>query len=349
MIFRLFNVTFIFHFLMFFSSICYPQINWRINSEIGLFKSSGDGILKKEDLLTRFDGFLEYEYDTDIRNVSVSLRVRPEFYSFKSPVNSIKIKAEGNYFQAEENFNWGLNLTRQINFFNNDVADFTYDIFTLTGNGTWFYFDKLSINTNAGYAYQIIKNDEEYNVDLIFIDCKLLDQTSANTKFGYGFYLERFFITNEILLQGTKTGNENDGWRFGPQVSFNYLKEFIVSVDYKFLMQDSRFTKYFSYEHLIRFIAGKIFFTDWSVFLLVDYNSFFLKKADNYIERVTPLYTSLNLENRISLKIAYELSSNIEVYTKSGYFKDNLYEDKFSLEGWNATIGIELSRGILND
>src|SRR3989337_2049005 len=129
MIFRLFRVTFVFHFLIIFSSQVYSQINWHLNSEVGIFKSSGDGILKKEDLLTRFDGFLEYEYDTDIRNASVSLRVRPEFYSFKSPVNSIKIKAEGNYFQAEENFNWGLNLTRQINFFNNDVADFTYDIF----------------------------------------------------------------------------------------------------------------------------------------------------------------------------------------------------------------------------
>jgi len=45
------------------------------------------------------------------------------------------------------------------------------------------------------------------------------------------------------------------------------------------------------------------------------------------------------------LKIAYEIDNNLEVYTKGGYFKDNLYEDTFSLEGWNAMVGIELNGG----
>ena len=164
-------------------------------------------------------------------------------------------------------------------------------------------------------------------------------------KFGYGLYIERFFITNEVELHGINSNYENNGWRLGPQLSLNYLKEFIVNIDYKFLLQDSKFTKDFSFEHLIRVVAGKIFFTDWSTFLLVDYNILSLKKTSDYIEGVTPLYTPLNYENRVYLKIAYELSNNFEIFTKAGYFKDNLYENKFSLEGWNATIGIEISKG----
>ena len=90
-------------------------------------------------------------------------------------------------------------------------------------------------------------------------------------------------------------------------------------------------------------MAGKIFFDYLSAFLLTDFNFYKYVKSGNYVEAVTPLYTPLNSENKIYLKIAYDLSDNVEIYTKTGYFKENLYEDKFSLEGWNAMIGIELN------
>ena len=330
---------------LFLPSILYSQIDWRINSEIGLFRSSGYGILKEEDFLTRLDAYIKYKYETDKRDASVSLRARPEFYSFKNPVSTIKLKAEGNYYQTEENFNWGLNVTRQRIFFNDDVFNLAYDVFTLVGDASWFSFDDLTLNTNAGYAYQLIKDNEEYNLDLLFLDTKLFDPLNSNTKLGYGFYVERFFITNDIIYLNMRTKNENKGWRVGPQISFNYLKDIILNIDYRFLMHQSRFTEYFSYEHWIRIVAGKIFFTNWSAFLLVDYNSFFFQKKENYVEGVTPLYTPLNLENRIYLKVAYELNDNFETYAKTGYFRDNLYEDKFSLEGWNVMLGIELNGG----
>ncbi len=347
MTYKFLPAVFFFHsFTVFLPSFTFPQIDWRVNSEIGLFRSSGDGVLKKEGLLTRLDGSLRYKYEADTRNASVSLRVRPEFYSFDNPVNSIKLKAEGSYYQVEENFNWGLNISRQRNFFNDDVVDLTYDVFTLVGSASWFYFDDMPFNILTGYAYQVIKGNEEYNLDLLFVDCKLLRTLSSDIKLGYGLYLERFFVENEIRLVNVLSGNENKGWRIGPQISFNYLKNIILNIDYRLLIHESNYTEYFSYEHWIRVIAGKIFFSDWSAFLLVDYNSFFFNKTENYVEGTTPLYTPLNLENRIYLKIAYELSDNIELYTKSGYFKDNLYEDKFSLEGWNAMIGIELNGGM---
>jgi hypothetical protein len=328
------------------SAFAYPQIDWRINSEIGLFRSSGYGILKEENLLARLDGFVKYKYEEDKRSAFVSLRIRPEFYSFDNTFNFIKMKAEGYYNQVEENFNWGINLTRQRNFFNDALFDLTYDVFTLVGDASWFFLGNMPLNTSGGYAYQIIKGEEEYNLDLLFLDTRIFNSLSSNLKLGYGFYIERFFIENETFHQNTLTRNNNDGFRIGPQASLNYIKNFILNVDYRLLIHESAFTEYFSYEHWIRVVAGKIFFTDWSAFLLIDYNSFFFQKRENYIEGVSPLYTPLNLENRIYLKIAYELSDNFELYTRGGYFKDNLYEDKFSLEGWNAMIGIELSRGM---
>ncbi|RPI72519.1 MAG: hypothetical protein EHM47_08140 [Ignavibacteriales bacterium] len=333
-------------FILIINAFVFPQVDWRINSEVGLFKSSGYGILREESLLTRFDGFIKYVYEEDKKNASLSLRVRPEFYGSDNPINSIKLKAEGGYFQVEENFNWGLNVTGQKNFFNDVLFDFTYDVFTVVGDAAWYYFGDLTLNTNAGYAYQKIKGNEKYKLDLFFADLKLISPVSSSIKFGYGFYFERFFIRNEIDRQNILTTNRNDGIRLGPQLNINYIRDFIINIDYRMLVHESDFIEYFSYEHWIRAVAGKIFFNYWSIFLLVDYNSYHFKKNEDYIEGITPLYTPLNLENRIYLKIAYELSNNFELYTKGGYFKDNLYEDTFSLEGWNALIGIEFNGGM---
>ena len=343
--FKYSQIKFFFQIALLFSSVSYSQIDWQLSGETGFFKSSGDETLQKENMLSLFDGLLKYNYDTDKRTASLSFRARPEFYGFNNSVNFLKLKAEGEYYQSEEKFNWGLNVSRQVNFFKQQNSNLTYNVFTATGSATWFYFDNVPVNTNIGYAYQLIKNNEEYGLDLFFFDCKLYSQLSNYMKLGYGLYTEKFFIMNKVEFHNADSSYENNGWRFGPELSLNYLKEFIVNIDYKFLFQDSKFTKAFSYEHLIRMIAGKIFFTDWSAFLLVDYNTISLKKTSDYIEGVTPLYTPLNYENRVYLKIAYELSDNFEVFTKAGYFKDNLYENKFSLEGWNATIGIEISKG----
>lgn len=332
--------------LIIFSSFTYSQIDWRINSEVGFFRSSGYGLLREESLITRFDGLFRYRYEEDKRNASLSLRVRPEFFTSDNPINSVKIKGEVDYFQVENNFNWGLNISRQKNFFNDILFDFTYDVFVAAGNLTLFARDNFTLNTSAGYAYQTIKGDEEYNLDLYFTDIKMFSPLSNNLKFGYGFYLEKFFVKNKIDLQNFSSVYKNDGYRAGPQLSINYFRNYVLNIEYRFLLHDSEFIDYFSYEHWIRFVAGKIFFSDWSAFLLVDYNSFFFKKGDNYIEGVTPLYTPLNLENRIYLKMAYDIDSNLEVYAKGGYFKDNLYEDTFTLEGWNVMFGIELNEGM---
>jgi hypothetical protein len=298
--------------------------------------------LQEKGLLSRVDGFLKYKYEEEKRNASLSFRVRPEFYNIDNPFNSIKLKAEGDYYQFEENFRWGFDVTKQKNFFNDNFLDLNYDVFTLIGDLSGFSIGDLILNTNYGYANQVIKGEGEYNLDLLFIDLKLINSIDTDLKAGYGFYSERFFIKNEIN-QNPVSIYKNDGYRYGPQIGLNYIRDFIFNIDYRFLFHRSDFTTNFSYEHWIRLVAGKIFFNDWSAFLLVDYNSFILRRTANYIEGITPLYTPLNLENRIYLKIAYELSNVFEVYTKGGFFKDNLYEDKFSLEGWNAVVGIELN------
>jgi hypothetical protein len=332
-----------FLFFLFIPLVMYSQVDWRINGEAGFYNSSGDAVLKSSGFITRLDSFLKYKYEKETRNASIQLRFRPELYSANHPVSSIKLKADGDYYQMENDLTWGINMTAQRNYLNTRAIDFTYDIFSTAANAFW---NDLGLNTNMGYAYQFIEGRDDYGLDLLFLDLKLLQPFSPFTKLGYGFYIERFFVSNKITLTSDQSENENKGWRIGPELDFTYLKDIILSFDYRFLFHESKFTKYLSYEHWIRIVAGRIFFSYLSAFLLVDYNFYKFVKSQNYVEAITPLYTPLNLENKVYLKIAYDLSDNIEVYTKTGYFRENLYEDKLSLEGWNAVIGIELNKGM---
>jgi hypothetical protein len=117
----------------------------------------------------------------------------------------------------------------------------------------------------------------------------------------------------------------------------------VISSDYRFLIHESKYTKNLSYEHWIRFVAGTIFLGEWSVFILADYYSRKFRLLGNPEFLINPLYSPLNLENRVYLKISRILTENLEAYSKVGYFKDNLYENEFSIEGWNFLLGIELS------
>lgn len=324
---------------LFFPLFVFSQIDWRVSAETGFYNSYGDAVIKKSGLITRFDSFLKYKYEQGKREASVQFRFHPELFGTISPVKSAKLKADGAYYQNEGNLTWGMNVTGQRNFLNANTVNFTYNIFAAAVNFAW---SDIGLNASTGYAYQIIKERDRYGLELLFLDLKLLQQFNSFIKYGAGFYVERFFASNEIILD-EKNENNNNGWRTGPQISFIYLKDFILNVDYRILFHESEFTRYLSYEHWIRIVTGKIFFRDLSAFLLADYNFYRYVKSSDYVEAVTPLYTPLNSENKVYLKIAYELSDNVEVYTKTGYFKENLYEDRFSFEGWNFTFGIEFN------
>jgi len=332
--------------LLFYIPLNYPQVDFRMNGEFGFYKSTGEETFKQNDILTRLDGSLKYNYENETRKASVQLRARPEFYRFKNSIASVKMKAEGNYSEKEEDFTWGGNLSRQLNFFNGRGLNIDYDILLASANFELPASDENSFSSNAGYGYQIIDNQGKYKLDLFFVDAMLFKSADRYFKYGYGIYLERFMINSKshIIIGGTNSEIElmNQGWRYGPELSLSFLKSMILTADYRFIIHESKYTKNLSYEHWIRFVAGVVFLNDWSVFILADYYSRKFRIKGNPEIFISPIYSSLNLENRVYLKLARTISNNLELYSKVGYFKDNLYENEFSIEGWNLLLGIEL-------
>ena len=94
------------------------------------------------------------------------------------------------------------------------------------------------------------------------------------------------------------------------------------------------------YEHYIRFLYGKIIKLRYSIFFLVDYYFRRFAIRDNMINDLNLIFLVLNNENRIFLKITYDIKKNIFIYLKSGYYNEDLFNVSYSLKGWKILLGI---------
>lgn len=321
----------------------HTQVSWNVYSEGGVFVSPNQNESSANDLLLRLDGNINYLYLNDDVSASLKLKVRPEFYGSNDEFRTLKFKAAGNYFQKEESMNWGIILTGQKNYYYTNNSNFNHSIFMISVNSDWYENEENPISAQLGYAYQTASENVEQNLDLIFIDTKIFTRLFPKNNSGAGIYLERFTIDNKYLSKFTNSLSINKGWRYGPQISFDYLENGIVSIEYRFLFHASQVTEYPSYEHWLRFIAGKIFSERWSIFLLADYyNRRFTLKEEQSVETFL-IYNSIDTENKINVKLACEINDGFEVYLKSGYFREKFINQRFNFEGWNVLLGFELS------
>lgn len=328
-------------FLLFLDIPVKGQFNYKINAESGFFKSFGSGIRNNGDILLATEGLAAYKINEDNRNVLVQLRLRPEFYGTNNDLRSLKLKASAAFYQQENNYTWGINTDRLLFNYKGNNTDISYDQFLISGELTLFFLENHPVIFDAGYSFQKVTSDKNQKLDMSFINACAYDIINISLKIGYGIYLERFFVSSNANLVQNENGT-NNGWRYGPQLKINYLKDFITSLDYEFLLHNSQLTYSLSYENQLRFVAGKILSEKWSAFVLVDYYSRNFKIKDPTNNYGALLYTAANYENRIYLKLGYDVTESLTIYLKSGYFKENISNDKFSFEGINILLGLEL-------
>ena len=333
----------IFQIILILSTSVQAQIKIGGSIETGFYKAEGTQSVEQSDLFTGLDGILGYNYKNEKRSASIKFRVRPEFYGFNNQLNTFKLRGDASYSQNENSFTWGINLADQKYNIKSNSFNLTYSTFILSGNAESYLCGSLPANLTLGYAYQDIGYSGEQNLDLFFGELKLFHPISENMKFGFGIYTEKFSITGRSLDPYVIPGEENKGWRLGPAVSFNYLGNEVINFEYRLLFHNSKYTYSSSIEHWIRLVAGKLITSSLSVFVLIDYyirNFKYKPNAENFSYL---LYTTMNFDNRIFLKFSYEISNTVELYLRSGYFKENLYSNKYNYSGWHALVGIALS------
>ncbi len=324
-------------------SSSFPQLSAKLNLESGYYNSTQQDSIKQNDAIYRLNGLAKYRYAEEKRSASIQLRVSPELFGGAEGLFVIKMKASGNYFQKENNFNWGLDIARQKNIFRQTELKLDYDIFLLNGNINFFLNDNLSISSSLGYAFQNASKDVNQNLDLIFLDLKAVSNFNLYSNYGYGIYIERFKVKSNLTAQVDSPNIlSNSGWRFGPQISFNYLKNILINLDYRFLFHNSKLTGNPSYEQWIRVLAGTFLSEKLSAFLLVDYYWRKFKQNETRQYFTNLYYNPLNTENNIYAKLAYEINESFESYIKSGYFKYDVISGNYSIAGWDLLLGIEI-------
>jgi hypothetical protein len=347
------NVSIIYYFIIFFISQYYPVTNSQFklsaSAEAGYYSSSGSSIIGQSDLYKDFDGQLGYVYNDEKRNAGLKLIVHPEFYGSENILSTLNFVADGSYRQAEKSFDWGFRLNRWLDNFSGKNIDLSYDVFNVLADGDLFFIKNLPLSLSTGYGFQKIKDSTGQNLDFYLLDLRTSLPLSSITKIGYGVYSESFSVNGLsssagqlVSLHSAQTGtiNQNNGWRFGPQAGFYYLKDAIINFDYRFMVHISDLTNSFSYEQWIRLVAGKLLSDNWSVFLLTDlyFRKFNLNKLGE--NNLNLLYTSNNVDNHVYLKAGYDVSDHFEIYIRTGYFKENLVNNKYLYSGWNTILGI---------
>lgn len=317
------------------------QVFWKMNGETGYFYSDANTFTKfKNNLLIRLDGEAGYKYDQPGRTASVSLKLRPMFYGIENNLSAIRGRINGNYYYEFEKLGWNTDVTGQHQVYNYNELSAKYT-FTSIRSGLTFFFDNgYDLSAELGYsAYDIKVEGVPHSQDLTFINLNLTKTYNPYLTSGFGLYFERF-INKSLYLTNNNTKSKNRGYLAGPEVSLKYLKSFVFISEYRFLLLNSDFTSYPSYEHLVRLMAGKSFSTSWTAFILLDYYSRKLKVNEKNNNSLDLLYTPLNLESYLYLKLGYDLKDNIELYAKYGYSKENLFTNDWSVSGWNLMLGI---------
>jgi hypothetical protein len=327
--------------LLVYSQNIYAQLSFRLNLEGGYYRSTSQNpaVSAQKDATARFDGEAAYRYKNDNNIFSLKLRARPEIYGLNNNLKILKLRAAGNYYSGNGNVNWGFNIIGQKNNYSGRNVNLNFQDFIFLFESLTKIDNDFSLRSNLGYGFQKVSDDINQKMNLVFLDAEVIQQAFRNAKLGYGIYSERFFLNNVYKVEDT----DNKGWRLGPHISFDYLKSFIVNFDYRYLFHISDVTQSPSYEHWIRLVAGKLIDENWSVFVLTDYyfRKYTIKK---YLENpYLYLYTPINEDNRIFLKLAYSISEITEIYFKAGYFRENLFNN-YSFAGWNFLVGFEFEK-----
>lgn len=335
------TLYFTFFLILIYSNVSYCQVTCRTSLETGYYNSTGDGLTEQEDVQIKLDGQLTYAYKRQKQNASVHLRVRPELFGLKDQLRSMRFKAFGSYSYDFDNFVGGINITSQRHLFSGKNLEINYESFLLLGDASFEVFNNTPAVASLGYAYHSL-SAEEQALDLIFLDTKLNRVINSYLQFSYGAYGEKFVVRGLTRNNNILQKDKNSGWRLGPKANVSYVRNFIFNFEYRFLLHGSQLTAFPSYENLLRVVTGKIFGERWSVFLLADYYLRKFKTKDFTLTENNLLYTPMNLENRIYLKLGYEINQSTEIFFKSGYFNESLYKNNLSIKGWNGTIGVEV-------
>ena len=325
-------------FLFSFTYTLLAQFTYKANIEAGFLFKSADDNLDNSVNIYKLLGNVKYRTSYQNSESSISLKFRPEIFGEDS--YALKFGAQGDYVYRTNDLAWKTFITYQNFQYSLTDDKYNFSSFNLITGADFELTNNTPAQVLVGYSYQDIEFINTLTSDFIYLDAKVQNFVSNYSSISYGVFFENFI--SEGVSNITLEPIEANGWYYGPQISFNYLKTFLFNFGYKFLLLNSDDLKNPSFEHRVNALGGIKLNESFSIFLYLD---FYLREAEQKeIETETLSLLPTKNENHITFKINYKLKNDFSVYIKSGYFRENVFFESKHLDGLNFLLGLELKK-----
>jgi hypothetical protein len=315
---------------------------WRLSGETGIYQFQDITHNKFQSGLFKLEGSVDYNKIHRTSDWKFQFRIKPEFYHSRNVFSNLKFFFTGQYTDKMSRGKWGVSFDTQRFYYYNDNESFAFDLMNINSFLLRSILKHTYIFFNANYLYRDVSNSFDQSLDAIAGEFKLVLPQLKLWDTGIGLYTERFKIREKDYPFDSKQNTKNSGWRYGPEISMDLHSKSVLSAVYRFLFHQSDITKQPSYEHQVRVLFGKLLSDRWAIFFLVEYyfNKFTLIDETN----TNLLYSPVDNENVINLKLDYDINQNVSFYLKTGYMKENLIYSGFSTQGWQSVLGFQLTK-----
>ncbi len=312
------------------------QLSYKFNLESGLLINTIESFNSESTSIYKLFGSVKYKIIQKKSESSIALKIRPEL--FDNNFNAMKYGAQGNYIYYSKEIIWKSILSYQL--FNYSFTDYSsnYSSFTLIGGAEFNIAKTTPAQIFLGYSYQNLNISNTIKSDYLYLDSKIRNTISNYFSFSYGLFIENFSTENR--LNNNKNTSTTKGWYYGPQITINYLKNFLLNLDYKFLILSSTNLSRTSFEHRINAYSGIKLNKQISLFLLIDF--YFRRTKLRNTGYSSNLLLPTKNENHIYVKANYKLLKHFSIYLKTGYLREELLSENKKLDGMNVLLGVEL-------
>lgn len=312
----------------------------RLSGEAGYFKAGHDLRENDVDYLTAVNAAFKYTLSDNPQHLSLQLRLRPEWYGPHEGVYSVSGSFAAQYRRQWGRLLWSAAASVRKQKHNIDQTQVWYNTYQGITGWSWKWSEWISTDMEGSYTLLDLSGDADDEINIYAVRLRMHRLITANLNMSASVYAERFITeSNVVTVAPLPEGNSNKGWHRGAEIELEYTRKIQLSVRYSLSWFTSQLTKGTAPEQQFYFVAGKTLAPKWSVFFLLDYYWRNINPRASYSGAL--LYTNANNERNIHFKLAYNLSSRQNIYTKIAYQNSELIYNNIQLSGTQLSLGFE--------
>ena len=310
------------------------QLRYLLNAEAGWSIARFSGNKAAVSPLLRFQGKLGVQQKKTRHFWQFSAQLRPEYYLDAAIPSLNRLTFSGSYRRNYSRWRWQVAADadrRRLSFSPGPLRIASQSIGV---DILWQHRPKTQFLVRLAYL--------DYHNQGLIENSLIGAQLTVGWQRLYG-RTNRFLLN--IMAEPFSIGQpgmaaKNAGWRWGAGASFNHQQRWVLRGSYRWTWHTSDLTKSPSMEHLLSCLAGRIFLQHWTFLLLADYHF----RNFTIVPHAAPmlLYTTMDENRRIFVKLERDLTAGRQLYALFGYQREEFLGSLRPLAGWRFMLGLSI-------